>query len=95
MNNFSTTNSTAPGIPKTPTKIAVAIFKPIWKPKVLPTKLMKKIRIPPKIEFTINFIIAFKGMEKTFPTIHKTIIHAKIVKPLEKSKFYHHSFISL
>ena len=29
MNNFSTINSTAPGIPKTPTKIAVATFKPI------------------------------------------------------------------
>ena len=30
-----------------------------------------------------------------FPIIHKTIIHPKITKALEKSNFYHHSFSNM
>ena len=59
---------------------------------MLPIKLMTKIRMPPKIEFPINFPIAFNGIEKNFPSSHKPITQPIIIKILEMSKFYHLPF---
>lgn len=53
---------------------------------------MMKINIPPKIEFAINLKTALSGIENNFPTIHNPTIQPKIIKTVEKSKFYHHTF---
>lgn len=55
---------------------------------------MIKISSPPKIELPINLKIAFTGIENTLPIIPKAIKHPTITKTLEKSKTYHHTFIS-
>lgn len=81
----------APGRPNNPTKIEVTRFSPIWKLKLAPITLIRKIRNPPKIEFKTNFNIFFNGIIKIFPKINKKTIHAKKTKILLKSK-YHHSF---
>lgn len=78
-----------------PTNIAVTIFKPIWKFHTAPIKFIININSPPKTEFIINLNNAFNGTENIFPIIHKTIIHPKITKALEKSNFYHHSFSNM
>lgn len=70
-----------------PTNIAVTIFKPIWKFHTAPIKFIININSPPKTEFIINLNNAFNGTENIFPIIHKTIIHPKITKALEKSNF--------
>ena len=75
-----------------PTKSDVPTFKPIWNWNALPTRLIIKIRIPPKMEFVVNFKIAFIGIENTFPIIHKPIMQTKMIIVVEKSKFYHHTF---
>ena len=78
-----------------PTNIAVTIFKPIWKFHTAPIKFIININSPPKTEFIINLNNAFNGTENIFPIIHKTNIHPKITKALEKSNFYHHSFSNM
>lgn len=78
-----------------PTNIAVTIFKPIWKFHTAPIKFIININSPPKTEFIINLNNAFNGTENIFPIIHKTTIHPKITKALEKSNFYHHSFSNM
>ena len=78
-----------------PTNIAVTIFKPIWKFHTAPIKFIININSPPKTEFIINLNNAFNGTENIFPIIHKTIIHPKITKALEKSNFYHPSFSNM
>lgn len=78
-----------------PTNIAVTMFKPIWKFHTAPIKFIININSPPKTEFIINLNNAFNGTENIFPIIHKTIIHPKITKALEKSNFYHHSFSNM
>lgn len=70
------TTTTAPGIPKIPTNMEVIIFKPIWKLKNPPIKLMIKIITPPIIELNINFKIVFNGTIKIFPIINKKNKHA-------------------
>lgn len=75
-----------------PTKIEVPIFNPIWNPKVPPIKLITKIKIPPKTELAINLKIALRGIENTFPAIHNPTIQPKIIKTVEMSKSYHHTF---
>ena len=79
-------------MPNKPTSIEVTTFKPTWNPHIEPIKFIMKIINPPITEFTTNLIIAFNGTENTFPIIHKAIIHPKIIKPFEKSNFYHHTF---
>ena len=88
-------SSIAPGIPKSPTNTAVITFNPIWNPQAEPIKFIINISNPPKTEFTINLNNAFNGTENIFPIIHKTAIHPKITKALEKSNFYHHSFSNM
>ena len=78
-----------------PTNIAVTIFKPIWKFHTAPIKFIINNNSPPKTELIINLNNAFNGTENIFPIIHKTIIHPKITKALEKSNFYHHSFSNM
>ena len=70
----------------------VPTFSPIWNEKALPIRFMMKINIPPKIEFAINLKTALSGIENNFPTIHNPTIQPKIIKTVEKSKFYHHTF---
>lgn len=84
-------NKPAPGTPNSPTKIEVMRFNPIWKLKLAPITLIRKIKTPPNIEFKTNFNIFFNGIIKIFPKINKKIMHAKKAKILLKSK-YHHSF---
>lgn len=79
----------APGIPNIPTNNAVPILRPIWNSNALPTKLIKNIINPPKIELATNLKIALNGIENTFPIIHSIAIHPKIIIAEEKSKFYH------
>lgn len=69
------------------------MLSPIWKLKAPPIKLIIKINNPPKTELAISFKIAFRGTENIFPKIHKPIIQIKIVITVEKSKFYHHTFL--
>lgn len=76
MNIFITTITIAPGIPKSPIKIEVIKFKPIWNPKAFPIKLMMKMSTPPNIELMTNFSIVLIGTIKTFPNINKKIIQA-------------------
>lgn len=85
----------APGIPKRPTNTAVTTFNPIWNPHAEPIRFIINISSPPNTDFTINLNNAFNGTENIFPTIHKTTIHPKITKALEKSNFYHHSFSNM
>lgn len=54
---------------------------------------MKKIKIPPKIEFKIKRNIFLKGMEKILLIPHKNKIHTKKVMIALKSKFSHHALI--
>lgn len=54
---------------------------------------MKKIKIPPKMEFKIKRNIFLKGMEKILPIPHKNKIHTKKVMIALKSKFSHHALI--
>ena len=63
-------------------------FNPIWNPKLLPTKLIKKIQIPPKIELKINFNIFFIGKIKILPIIKIKQIHAKYVIIFMPIKFF-------
>lgn len=78
-------------MPNIPTTNDVTTLSPMWKENAFPIKLMIKIKIPPKIEFNINFKIAFSGIENTFPITQKIIIHPKIITIFETSKFYHHT----
>lgn len=78
-----------------PTKMEVPIFNPIWNEKALPIRFITKIKIPPKTEFAINLKIALIGIENIFPTIHKPIMHPKIIKTVEMSKFYHHTLLPI
>lgn len=78
------------GIPKSPTIIAVAKFKPIWKLNAPPIKFIINISPPPKIEFNISLLIAFNGTENIFPIIQKTAMHPKIINIFVISKFYHY-----
>ena len=71
--------------------MAVTIFNPIWNFHVEPIKFIINISSPPNVEFTTNLSNAFNGTKNILPTIHKTTIHPKITKTLEKSNFYHHS----
>lgn len=77
----------APGIPKTPTNIEVIKFKPIWKLKNEPIRLIKNIVKPPKIELITNFNIIFIGTTNNLPNINKKKIQAIYVMILLKSNF--------
>ena len=79
MNSFRITNSTAPGTPNMPTKIAVAKLSPIWNEKLLPIKFIKYIKIPPNTEFITSFNIFIKGTANILPIITKPIMHAKYI----------------
>lgn len=92
INNFNIINSIAPGKPRRPTNKDVPTLMPIWKPHIEPTKFIINISKAPKTEFIISLIIAFNGTANILPIIHKTIIQLKIIKILEKSNFYHHTF---
>ena len=79
INNFIITKHTTPGSPSNPTKILVKILRPIWNPHIPPTRFIKKIVTPPKIELITNFKIFFIGTIKTLPKINKKHMHAKYV----------------
>ena len=85
--NFIIIITIAPGIPKTPTKIEVIKFNPIWKLKNDPIKLIINIIIPPKTEFIIILNIVFIGIINILPNINKKKIQAKYVIILLKSTF--------
>jgi len=55
----------------------VIILTPIWNPKFAPIPLIRIIKIPPKMEFKINFMILFNGNINILPKINKKIIQAK------------------
>lgn len=92
INIFRRMSRIAPGIPKIPTRIEVPTFNPMWNEKAPPIKFITKMRSPPKTEFTINLKIALRGIENSFPTIHKPMMQPIIIITVEKSKFYHHTF---
>lgn len=77
INNVTIISNIAPGNPSMPTITAVNIFNPIWKFQIPPIKLIINIKIPPNIEFPINFNIAFNGIEKISPIIKRKNIQAK------------------
>ena len=62
-----------------PIKILVKKFKPIWKLKFAPTKLIIQISKPPKKELNTNFKIFLIGTIKILPKINKKHIQAKYV----------------
>lgn len=66
----------APGNPKNPINIEVTIFRPMWNPKFAPIIFIINISIPPKIEFSTNFIILFRGNINIFPKMNKKIMQA-------------------
>lgn len=74
--NFIITITIAPGIPSKPIKIEVIRFRPIWKLKNDPTRLIINITNPPSTEFITNFTIVFKGTINIFPNINKKNIQA-------------------
>lgn len=92
INSFSIISNIAPGKPKRPTNNDVPTLMPIWNPHTDPTRFITNISNAPKTEFIISLTIAFSGTANILPIIHKTIIHPKIIKTLEKSNFYHHTF---
>ena len=77
INNLSNINTILPGIPNNPINTAVIIFNPKWNPQVSPIKFISNIRIPPNIEFNINFNMIFNGIIKILPIKNITIIPAK------------------
>lgn len=79
INNFTITKTTTPGNPNNPTKTLVKKLSPIWKPKLAPTMLIKKITTPPIIEFKTSFNIFLIGTMKILPNKNKKQIHAKYV----------------
>ena len=79
INNFIITKHTTPGNPSNPTKILVKILSPMWNPHIPPTRFIKKIVTPPKIELITNFKIFFIGTINTLPKINKKHMHAKYV----------------
>lgn len=93
-NNFITTITIAPGIPRIPIKIEVIKFNPIWKLKNEPIKFIKNITSPPSTEFNTNLRIVFIGTINTFPNINKKKIQAIYAIILLKSNVYHLSLIN-
>ena len=67
----------APGIPSIPTKIAVNMFKPMWKLNIVPIQFATNIIPPPSIELKTNLSICFIGIISTFPNISIAKIHDK------------------
>lgn len=62
-------NKTAPGIPNMLTNRIVTKFKPIWKLKEAPNRLMIYIITAPNKEFAKSFNINFNG---TIKILHNT-----------------------
>lgn len=79
INNFIITKHTAPGSPSNPTKILVKILSPMWNPHIPPTRFIKNIVSPPKMELIISFKIFFIGTINILPKINKKHMHAKYV----------------
>ena len=72
----------APGIPRILTKIIVKKFRPIWKLKIFPIRLIIRIIAAPIKEFNKSLNIIFNGtiniLQRT-KIIHKPDIYVKIL----------------
>ncbi len=73
ISNLININTILPGIPNKPTKTAVIMFNPMWKFQILPIKFIINIKMPPNIEFNINFNIFLIGTINNLPN-KKTIV---------------------
>ena len=60
-----------------PTKIAVNMFKPMWKLNIAPIQLIISINIPPIIELKTSLSICFIGIINNFPNINIAKMHDK------------------
>lgn len=76
INIFIITITTAPGIPRSPTKIEVIKLRPIWNPQNEPIRLIINITNPPSTEFKTNLSIVFIGTINIFPNMNKKNIQA-------------------